>query len=282
MIKKINNLIFTTMANPKPYSEDTKLLCEKDSELEKLIYDYEVHESDLFVNFRYLSSIFKGYTNTLKEYQDIISKFLSDNRNENLELLIGKLKQDKKACLVGGSVRDLCLGLEPHDFDFVSSLSYEEIKDLLKDEFTFKETGKQFLVLNVYRNDFTAEIACYRKDGTYTNGRKPDSVEIGTIKEDALRRDFTVNSFYYNLYKGLLIDPNYAIEDLRNKILRFVGDPKKRVNEDYLRIMRFYRFVSKGFKPDVKSLQVCRNMFNTMIKETSPDRIRTELEKIVL
>lgn len=205
----------------------------------------------------------------------------SDGLVQNVAFLLGMY--DKDACIVGGCVRDSINGVEPKDWDFVSSRSYDELAEQFsRSGFTINETGKQFLVLNISKNGETFEIARFRKDGMYTDGRHPDSVEVGTIKEDSERRDFTVNALYFNLSSDTLLDPTgQGIIDIMSKTLRFVGSPEKRLEEDALRAVRFYRFVSKGFTPDNKSLTAVRRLFDKCIKQVTPERVRCELEKMV-
>lgn len=205
----------------------------------------------------------------------------SDGLTLNVAFLLALY--DKDACIVGGCVRDSLIGKTPKDWDFVSSKSYEELADQFsRAGYTINETGKQFLVLNISKNGETFEIARYRKDGMYTDGRHPDTVEVGTMTEDSERRDFTVNALYYNLSTDRLIDPTgQGIKDILDNTLRFVGQPEKRLEEDSLRAVRFYRFISRGFKPDSRSLKAVRTHFDTAIKKTNPTRIMVELEKMV-
>jgi len=113
------------------------------------------------------------------------------------------------------------------------------------------------------------------------DGRHPNSVDIGTIKDDCQRRDFSVNSLYANTKTLKVIDPSgYGIDDVNTRTLRFIGNPKDRIQEDFLRGWRFYRFVSKGFKPENKSLKAVRENWNTIYKQSNPERVRNELEKM--
>ena len=116
----------------------------------------------------------------------------------------------------------------------------------------------------------------------FSDGRRPDEAIIGDINTDAARRDFTVNSIYYDPIHGSFLDPNKGMEDIKTKTLRFIGRPHDRIREDYLRIFRFYRFLSKGFTPDKKSLKACRELFNEAYLHTTPERVRMEVERMVL
>lgn len=187
--------------------------------------------------------------------------------------------------LVGGCVRDFILGKEPKDYDIVTDLHMEDvIGRLTKEGWKVDETGKQFLVLTVSSPKGNIyEIANYRKDGVYLDGRRPEAVEIGTIEEDARRRDFTVNAIYYNHKDSSIYSPiPSAISDLAARKLKFIGKPEERIKEDYLRVFRFYRFIQeKSFTPDIKSLKACRTHFEEAIKNTSGERIRNEIERMV-
>lgn len=116
-----------------------------------------------------------------------------------------------------------------------------------------------------------------------SDGRRPDYVEVGTIKEDAERRDFTINSLYMNPWTGEILDPTHrGLQDIKDKLIRFNGNVKNRIKEDKLRIMRCYRFsMQLGFEIDKKTLKACRSYFDLMTKEVSSTRIMNEIEKMV-
>lgn len=115
------------------------------------------------------------------------------------------------------------------------------------------------------------------------DGRKPSSVEIGNIYEDAVRRDFTINALYENPLTGEILDPTgKGLSDVKGRTLRFIGNPKDRIQEDYLRVFRFYRFLAtKNLNPDVKSLKACRQFFDEAYKNTTPERVRLEMERLI-
>lgn len=200
----------------------------------------------------------------------------------NALIILEKLYENSKnSYLVGGSVRDILLGKTPKDFDFVTDLSYDRLKKIFSsEEFSFKETGKQFLVFNLNYNGVDYEIANFRKDGTYSDSRRPDSVSIGTIEDDMNRRDFSINAMYWN-FDGLVASKQ-SIEDIQNKVLRFIGKPEDRIGEDALRVIRFYRILkSKDLKPDEKSLRAVRTHFEKAM-QVSPHRMMMEIERICL
>jgi len=197
--------------------------------------------------------------------------------------------------LVGGCVRDFILGKTPKDFDIVTDIDMDTLEEVLAAEgWYFDPIGKQFLVLNVSRRVQVIgggakikipsyEIANFRKDGVYLDGRRPEKTEVGTLEEDALRRDFTVNAIYYDPKTKEIYSPiKTAISDVAERKLKFIGKPKDRIQEDYLRVFRFYRFIQeKGLVADPKSLAACRQYFEEAVKNTSGERIRNEIERMV-
>lgn len=185
--------------------------------------------------------------------------------------------------LVGGCIRDICIGKTPKDFDFVTDVSYEKLEEYFSlHDIQFKTTGKKFNVFNVILHEKQYEIALFRKDGTYSDGRRPDYVEIGDIFSDSERRDFSVNSLYFHLGRKKLLDPTgKGIDDVHNKTLRFNGKPEKRIKEDNLRVFRAYRFMLKGFNPESSTLSAIRSNFDEALLNTSPERIKNEIENMV-
>lgn len=204
-----------------------------------------------------------------------------------LEIMMIVRNKSANSYLVGGCVRDMLLGKEPKDFDIVTDASIEELShDLIASGWEIKGVGDHFLVNVVSKNGYMFEIANFRKEAGFSDGRRPDKVEIGTLEEDAARRDFTINSIYYDPFEGpngSFIDPNNGMKDIQSKTLKFIGKPKDRIKEDYLRVFRFYRFLAKlGFKPDDKSLRACREMFTEAHRNTTPERVRMEIERMTL
>lgn len=201
-----------------------------------------------------------------------------------LEIMTIISHHSQSTFLVGGCVRDTLLGKEPKDFDIVTDADISILlSDLAASGWEVKGVGDHFLVWIVSKNESMFEIANFRKEAGFSDGRRPDKVEIGTLEEDAARRDFTVNSIYYNPFTGEYIDPNGGIKDLRAKVLKFIGKPQDRIKEDYLRVFRFYRFLAKlGFEGHPKSLRACREMFNEAYQNTTPERVRMEIERMSL
>lgn len=201
-----------------------------------------------------------------------------------LQIFLMVYNTNPETYLVGGCVRDMLLGKKPKDYDIVTEASAEQLwPTLCENGWKVDAVGENFLVHAVSKNHMQFEIANFRKESGFTDGRRPDKVEIGTLGEDALRRDFTVNSIYYNPVTDVFIDPNNGRKDIQSRTLKFVGKPHDRIKEDYLRVFRFFRFLSKlGFEPDVRSLKACREMFNEAYSKTNPERVRMEIERMSL
>ena len=227
------------------------------------LYDKEPEYSEIGRDFQYIKM----------SYSSRVKSFFESTNNPILSEVASVLKElSPNSCMVGGSVRDIITYKDPKDFDFVTDVNYDIlIKTFKERNFSIKEVGKQFLVLLISKDGQDFEIANFRKDGTYKDGRRPESVEVGTIFDDAQRRDFTINALYFNLNTRKLLDPNLSgILDIKNKVLKFIGNPEDRIEEDNLRIMRFYRFLdSTNFEADKNSLKAVRKNFENMIKETS-------------
>lgn len=206
-----------------------------------------------------------------------VDNSLTDIQNEVYELLM----KSENSYIVGGWVRDVITGHEPKDMDFVTDIPYNELEQMfIENGFEVKAAGKEFMVLHISKCDEKFEIANFRNDGTYTNG-KPDKVEPGTIYDDGQRRDFTVNALYYSCAGYQLMDPTgLGVLDVYHSKLKFIGKPEDRIQEDYIRVIRFYRFLGKGFIPDPVSLTACRRNFNTAYEKMAPERLRLELEKM--
>lgn len=184
---------------------------------------------------------------------------------------------------VGGFVRDSLLGLEQSDIDITSPLPPNEVKSLLSGtEYVVKEGSKKLLTLIIKHGEFSYEYTTFRKD-SYSFGHRPTSV-VATmdINEDALRRDFKINAIYYDIKNAQIVDPLNGIGDLNSKIVSTTRDAKDVFSEDGLRLMRLARFASSlGFSITDETLAGAKeNSF--LISEISPERIREELDKILI
>lgn len=157
----------------------------------------------------------------------------------------------KELYLVGGCVRDFLTGSKPHDFDLVSNASPDKIVDILKG-YRCDLQGKHFGVIRVFTKETPEgiEVATYRKDiskgrDVKGNDKKVD-IDNVDIKTDSERRDLTVNSIYYNINTGEIIDFHGGVNDIRNKVIKTVGEPELRFGEDRLRILRIFRFAARS------------------------------------
>src|ERR1700733_298669 len=147
------------------------------------------------------------------------------------------------AYLAGGSVRDHLLGVEAKDYDIATSARPEEVQRLFPR--VTDVTGKSFGVVRVMVENESYEVATFREDGLYKDGRRPDSVRFATAEEDAQRRDFTVNGLFYDPVAERLIDYVGGEADLGAKIIRAIGRPEDRFGEDQLRLLRAIRFATR-------------------------------------
>lgn len=184
-----------------------------------------------------------------------------------------------KAFIVGGSVRDIILGKSPKDVDIATNSPISELQKIFPKNYDIGKS-KDFGIIAVKHKGHTYEIANFRKDGTYSNGRSPDEVKIvQDFKTDAGRRDFTMNAMGIDA-EGHIIDHFDGLKDIKDKIIRTVGNPHDRFKEDNLRMMRVARFSSKlGFKID-KETKKAIEANKEGITKVSPERIREELMKM--
>ena len=181
---------------------------------------------------------------------------------------------------VGGCVRDALLGLEPNDWDLCTSALPEDLRRVFRSE-RVAETGLKHGTLTVILDHVPFEVTTFRVDGTYTDHRHPDGVTfVSNLKEDLARRDFTINAMAYAPDKGLR-DYFGGKEDLRKGLIRCVGEPEKRFEEDALRILRALRFSAVyDFPVEEKTAEAARKLYPTLEK-VARERIRTELDKLL-
>jgi poly(A) polymerase len=182
------------------------------------------------------------------------------------------------AYFAGGCVRDQLLGIEAKDFDIATSALPEQVQDLFPRVTDL--TGKSFGVVRVIVDDQFYEVATFRQDGPYKDGRRPESVRFATAEEDAQRRDFTINGLFYDPVAERLIDYVGGEADLKAKLLRAIGNPTDRFAEDQLRLLRAIRFATRlNFKIEPKTWDAIR-AGAASIRMISAERIRDELNKI--
>jgi len=180
-----------------------------------------------------------------------------------------------KAFFVGGCVRDEKLGLEPKDYDITTSATPDQIAALFPDNYDF--VGAHFGVSLLKFEGATIEVATFRKDGQYFDSRRPDSVELVTdVREDISRRDFTVSALLMDT-SGNVTDLVGGLADLENKLIRCVGDPDKRFQEDSLRMLRAVRFCTKlGFTLEKETEDAIKRNAHLLVN-ISVERIAGEL-----
>lgn len=185
-----------------------------------------------------------------------------------------------EAYAVGGCVRDSLLHKTPHDWDITTAAKPEKIIELFSD-IPVLETGLKHGTVTLLTDHEPYEVTTFRVDGDYTDGRHPDSVAFTTdIRDDLARRDLTINAMAYSPATGI-IDPFGGQEDLKNEIIRCVGDPHKRFSEDALRLMRTIRFAAVlGFTVEPETLRAVHDLHET-IGRVAKERIFTELLKTV-
>ncbi len=185
-----------------------------------------------------------------------------------------------RAYAVGGCVRDSLMGLVPHDWDLCTSALPQQVVELFGAERCIP-TGLQHGTVTVKQNGGLYEITTFRTDGAYTDGRHPDEVHfVPDVREDLARRDFTINAMACNEREGL-IDPFGGQSDLHNGIVRAVGVPRKRFEEDALRILRLYRFAARfGFAIDPATAQAAQALCEHL-DCVSSERIEEELSKLL-
>ncbi|MDR1953118.1 MAG: HD domain-containing protein [Clostridiales Family XIII bacterium] len=184
------------------------------------------------------------------------------------------------AYLVGGCVRDFLLGRRPKDWDVATSLTPDEVMDCFG-ELSVIPTGLKHGTVTVLAEGTPIEVTTFRRDGPYDDGRRPSSVRfVDNLKEDLARRDFTINALAYAPEEGL-IDYFGGEADLKNGILRTVGNPDDRLREDGLRILRALRFSSiLGFEIDTQlDASIHRN--KDLLTHISAERISAELMKLL-
>ena len=203
------------------------------------------------------------------------------NLNSDVSFILEQLNKNGNGFLVGGAVRDLIMRRDPGDYDFATDIEYSRLKKIFAD-YSPKEVGAHFGILLIKVNGKSYEIARFRKEKGVYNSRHPKEIKfIDNIDEDLARRDFTMNALAYSEKIGV-IDLYGGKTDIKNGIIRFVGDPNLRIEEDALRIMRAFRFISKlGFILDKKTAEAIHKK-RKFLNKISKERIFDELSKILL
>ena len=183
------------------------------------------------------------------------------------------------AFFAGGCVRDMVRKFPPKDIDIATDARPEEVQKLFPRTYA---VGAHFGVIVVLENGFQFEVATFRSDDVYLDGRRPSEVHFSSPEEDARRRDFTINGMFFDPAKNEVIDFVGGRDDLKAKLIRAIGDPAQRFAEDRLRMLRAIRFAA------VLEFEIENETWNALqqnsasINEISAERIRDELVRIFL
>ena len=179
----------------------------------------------------------------------------------------------------GGAVRDQLLAKEPKDYDLATSARPEEVQALFTNS---DAVGEHFGVIIVKDEGEVIEVATFRTDGSYKDGRHPEAVQFSSPEEDAQRRDFTINGLFQDPFSGEIIDHVNGRADLKNGILRAIGEAQERFEEDALRLLRAIRFATlTGFTIEEKTWTALRECA-PLLSQISPERVRDEFSLIML
>ncbi len=199
---------------------------------------------------------------------------------QEITSLLHKLNENKyEAFLVGGCIRDILMNKEPKDWDITTNATPEQIQTVFPDSFYENDFG----TVGVKTDMGVIEVTPYRQEGSYTDGRRPDSVAFtDDINLDLSRRDFTINAIAYNPLNDSLVDPFDGMKDIQNKIIKCVGEADKRFSEDGLRILRMIRFSAQlDFSIDGETLMSAMNK-RQILEKIAKERIRDEFCKILM
>lgn len=197
-------------------------------------------------------------------------------RREDAEAVLRRLRENGHvAYFAGGCVRDLLLGHEPKDWDVATDAPPPRVRQLFPNT---TPVGAAFGVILVRQGPSVVEIATFRTDGAYEDGRRPKEVRFATAEEDAQRRDFTINGLFLDpIDNNKVIDYVGGRADLEDKVLRAIGEPGQRFEEDHLRMLRAVRFAARfGLKIDPATNAAIRQ-HAPRLKRISPERIAEEL-----
>ena len=199
---------------------------------------------------------------------------------DKVRFIIGKLTDGGyEAYAVGGCIRDYLLGKEPNDWDITTSASPQQVKSLFRRTI---DTGIQHGTVTIMLGKEGFEVTTYRIDGKYEDGRHPKEVTFTkSLEEDLKRRDFTINAMAYNDEAGI-VDLFDGLKDMEKGLIRAVGNPYDRFNEDALRILRAVRFAAQlDYEIDEETLKAA-SMLSGNLDKISAERIRVELEKLLV
>lgn len=200
-----------------------------------------------------------------------------------LDVIDSLTKAGYEAYIVGGGVRDLMLGLNPKDFDAVTNATPSQVKEVFGRR--CRIIGRRFELAHVYSGRELIEVATFRappkKAVTSASGMILRDNNWGTIEQDFARRDFSINTLYYQPRKGIVLDFCDAVADIKSKTLRLLGDPKQRFEEDPVRMLRTLRFAAKlDFTIDPEILKIFDVEMTQLLRDVSPHRLYDESQKL--
>lgn len=195
------------------------------------------------------------------------------------EIVLVLRTQGHQAYLVGGCVRDLLLGCAPKDYDVCTDATPQRIVELFPRS---DKVGAQFGVVLVRGNGAQVEVATFRSDHAYADGRRPESVRFETDpRQDVLRRDFTINALLLDPERNEVLDYVGGRTDLQGRVIRAIGDPETRFREDHLRMLRAVRFAARlGFAIEPETMRAIQRL-RSLIHRVSAERVRDELVRIL-
>ena len=226
-----------------------------------------------------MKKFIENFTNTLTKI------FFPFYKSNDIKLLFKCLEVDKKsneevAMFVGGCVRNYIQSKPIDDIDIATIFTPQQLKEKLKNsQFKVIETGLEHGSVTVVSKNYKFELTSLRKD-LKTDGRHAEIEIIDNWQEDSKRRDFTMNAIYLSK-KGKIFDPQQGVNDLKNNVVKFIGDPQTRIEEDFLRIIRFLRF-STQYSTEIETTTINAIKLNLSgIKNLSKERILSELLKII-
>ncbi len=204
-------------------------------------------------------------------------------REDALEVLRGLRRAGQVAYFAGGCVRDLLMGSAPKDYDVATDAPPKRVRELFSHT---QAVGQAFGVILVKHGASTVEVATFRTEGVYSDGRRPDSVAFTSAEHDAQRRDFTINGLFLDPLEdppaGRVIDYVNGQEDLHNRVVRAIGDAERRFAEDHLRLLRAVRFAARlGFIVEPSTAEAIR-LNAGKLKGISPERIADELRMMLM
>jgi tRNA nucleotidyltransferase/poly(A) polymerase len=185
-----------------------------------------------------------------------------------------------RAYLVGGCVRDRLLGMQPHDYDVATNATPAQLTALFPGAI---ETGISFGVIRLRREEGELQLATFRQEGAYSDGRRPDAVSFVTeATADAARRDFTINAMFEDPVSGELLDPFGGQQDLQAGLIRAVGDASRRFEEDHLRMVRAVRFAARYRFQIEEATAAAIQAQAHRITRIAPERLRDEIARILV